>query len=212
MRTTIKNRMMIGASLLMMTFSLCLTDANAQTCAKVPTCEELGYTKTCCQAGKALKCPFDQTKLFCGEECQAGDIYYSDNTCSHEYEEDKQVVGIVAGDGLIIGYMDVTGGKVSLTWEEAKNACEGVKTGGKSWRLPTVEEGQLIATHIDDIENTLKVLREYNYDPYWVQFKGSYFWSSRTVGQVAYYFNSGHTGFSTTPKTEYHRVICVFDF
>ncbi|MBQ8465949.1 MAG: hypothetical protein IJ545_08080 [Alphaproteobacteria bacterium] len=80
MRTTITNRMMIGASLLVMTFSFTI-NVKAQSCTKVPTCEELGYTGTSCSSGVAtLKCPFDQSKVFCAEDCSS---YTLDSCPSH---------------------------------------------------------------------------------------------------------------------------------
>lgn len=96
------NRMMIGVSLLMMTFSL-TTVTYAETCKKVPTCAELGYTETWCDTSSAkiaiLKCPFDQSKWFCAAKptCNAYDFVYSDFTCSRVRISGKTVIGISQG-------------------------------------------------------------------------------------------------------------------
>ncbi len=49
----------------------------AQTCVKAPDCRELGYNQTaaeCSAAGldKYIKCPFDQTKVYCGAKSSGG--------------------------------------------------------------------------------------------------------------------------------------------
>ena len=80
MRTTITNRMMMGASLLVMTFSFTI-NAKAQSCTQVPTCEELGYSSRSCPEGtSSLKCPFDQSKVFCAKDCSS---YTLDSCPSH---------------------------------------------------------------------------------------------------------------------------------
>ena len=47
--------------------------AEDYTCATPPTCAELGYDQTAsdCAGKKMVKCPFDQTKVFCGGDCEA---------------------------------------------------------------------------------------------------------------------------------------------
>lgn len=49
----------------------------AQTCVRAPDCGELGYNQTaaeCAAAGlnKYIKCPFDQTKVYCGAKSSGG--------------------------------------------------------------------------------------------------------------------------------------------
>ena len=41
--------------------------AYAQTCTQTPSCEDLGYTMSSddCKNGEGLKCPFDETKMYC---------------------------------------------------------------------------------------------------------------------------------------------------
>ena len=34
-------------------------------CESIPSCAELGYTQTSCAGGKGIKCPFDETQLYC---------------------------------------------------------------------------------------------------------------------------------------------------
>ena len=66
-----------GASLVALTFSLNVTNVNA-ACTAMPTCESLGYTKTSCPSGVTpLKCPFDETKLFCGAGGNCSQLGYN---------------------------------------------------------------------------------------------------------------------------------------
>ena len=60
------NKYLTGASIIVLTFSLNADAASAATCPVMPTCAELGYTKTSCTNGQeAIKCPFDKTKMRC---------------------------------------------------------------------------------------------------------------------------------------------------
>ena len=210
MRTTITNRMMIGASLLMMTFSLCLTDANAQTCAKVPTCEELGYTKTSCPNGNALKCPFDQTKLFCGGECQAGDIYYSDNTCSSTYSSNKTVVGVVAREGVIV-HIALT--SEDMTWDQAVVACKSVTIGGKTAHLPTLDEGRVIMNNSGAINSGLSKIpgaTKITDDNHWSSTEYDY--DGLLYASAAMVFPPAGSGSAVDDKTHQSQVRCVFGY
>lgn len=53
---------------------LLASPAYAQTCTLTPSCEDLGYTMNSeqCNSGSSLKCPFDETKLFCYQETDNG--------------------------------------------------------------------------------------------------------------------------------------------
>ena len=78
--------------------------AAAQTCATPPSCETLGFTKSeaDCDGLEALKCPFDQSKLYCPQgggnmsAAAPGAILYSDGTISDSVIASKTPVGIVA--------------------------------------------------------------------------------------------------------------------
>ena len=196
---------MIGASLLMMTFYFAM-NANAQTCAKVPTCEELGYTKTSCPNGNALKCPFDQTKLFCGGECQAGDIYYSDNTCSSTYSSNKTVVGVVAGEGVIVHMAQTS---EDMTWNQAVVACKSVTIGGKTAHLPTLDEGWVIMNNSGAINSGLSKI------PGATKLTNSWHWSS-TVDETftfqVWLFSPTAGGTASFDKTNNYFVRCVFNY
>ena len=217
MRTTIKNRMMIVASLLMMTFSFAM-NANAETCTQVPTCAELGYTETSCSNANALKCPFDQTKLFCGGSsdagssgsvCPVGSIYYSDNTCSDEYNSSKTVVGVVVGEGLIVDTGQTTSSV--MTWNDAINACKSIKIGGKTARVPTLEEGQLLADNIfDAINSGLSKIPGATY------ITPDHCWSSTVDESTPFFAWAFLPGYGTVTngyaKTYQIHVRCVFDY
>ena len=74
-------------------------------CAVPPTCDELGYTMTTsdCSGMATLKCPFDQTKVFCGEPvlpaavvtCTVGAVLYNDLKCYDKAPEGKTALGVV---------------------------------------------------------------------------------------------------------------------
>ena len=71
-------------------------------CAVPPTCEELGfaYSSAKCDGQSTLKCPFDQTKVFCGEpdnsvECQIGSVLYDDLKCYDKAPSGKTALGVV---------------------------------------------------------------------------------------------------------------------
>ena len=74
-------------------------------CAVPPTCDELGYAYPAdwCKGQSTLKCPFDQTKVFCGEPeepstavtCTVGSVLYSDLKCYDKAPYSKLSVGVV---------------------------------------------------------------------------------------------------------------------
>ncbi len=102
-----KNLLIAGAMLLILT-AFSVNKAQAQTCVMPPSCEDLGYTMTqadCASAEKILKCPHDQSKMFCltmaeidpGSSGNAGDILYEDHTtrADYVYIVDNRPIGVV---------------------------------------------------------------------------------------------------------------------
>ena len=93
-------------------------------CAVPPTCEELGYAYPShwCENQAVLKCPFDQTKVFCGEPedpyasvtCKVGSVLYNDLKCYNLAPSGKNAIGIVfdTTKRLAIALDE----KSSLTW------------------------------------------------------------------------------------------------
>ena len=72
----------------------------ALDCGVRPTCAELGYTDTAdkCDDSGMLKCPFDETAVFCREKlagtgCEMGSVLYSDLKC---YDPDAAPSGLTA--------------------------------------------------------------------------------------------------------------------
>ena len=101
-----KCKIWIGAMLFMTAFSV--STSRAQTCIQPPSCENLGYKQSeaeCKSAEKVLKCPHDQSKMFCltmaeidpGSSGNAGDILYEDHTTRAEYVYvvDNRAIGVV---------------------------------------------------------------------------------------------------------------------
>ena len=95
------------------------TLAQDSTCILQPSCSQLGYTSAEADCGnqKVLRCPFDVSQVACiggsgtsggsgggddtGDDnntspsCNIGDIYYADNTCSSNFNIQKDAIGIV---------------------------------------------------------------------------------------------------------------------
>ena len=105
----------------------------AQTCIVPPSCEELGYTMTeadCASAEKILKCPHDQSKMFCltmaeidpGSSGNVGDILYGDGTVSSKQIFGKKPIGVVFDvfNRLAIAVTDVkqdgSAGSETMQW------------------------------------------------------------------------------------------------
>lgn len=67
-----KNTYLFGASMVALTFSFGNNQvAASEGCTTIPSCEELGYEAASCPSGTpALKCPFDQSKVFCAKDCE----------------------------------------------------------------------------------------------------------------------------------------------
>ena len=74
-------------------------------CAVPPTCDELGYAYSSaeCYEQTILKCPFDDTKVYCSEPidpydpvtCKVGSVLYNDLKCYVLAPSGKTAVGIV---------------------------------------------------------------------------------------------------------------------
>ena len=78
----------------------------ALDCNTPPTCDELGYAYPShwCENQAVLKCPFDQTKVFCGKPkdpdapitCEVGSILFNDFKCYDKAPTDlSKVLGVV---------------------------------------------------------------------------------------------------------------------
>ena len=77
----------------------------AINCAVPPTCDELGYAYSAdwCKGQSTLKCPFDQTKVFCGEPaepstavtCTVGAVLYDDLKCYDKAPDGKTAIAVV---------------------------------------------------------------------------------------------------------------------
>lgn len=107
MRLNVKN--IFGAGLIALAFSVGTAKiAAAQSCTVPPTCDALGYTKsaTDCKDMSTLKCPFDQSKVFCVTAAEAGgagackvanvgDILFSDMSCGSSMVDGKRAIGVI---------------------------------------------------------------------------------------------------------------------
>ena len=107
------NRILMMTTMLL-TFSF-MTKANAQTfisgesgggestitttCEMPPSCESLGYNKTAedCANKVTLKCPMDESKLYCADAKQNG-------VCSEGYSEIEKIIPYCTGDNARLVY------------------------------------------------------------------------------------------------------------
>ena len=165
MRHTIK-KYFTGASIAALTLALNTSTSWAEGCTAVPTCDELGYNQTTCGDAPALKCPFDQTKLFCGgssggnnnwlTSCTIGDLIAKDghalsfqeinaiNPNSLPNPDTSNILGVCMGDFIITSY------KEPITYS---SSCQ---YGGSLATLP-----QLEAYRMTDINNFSKAESTY---------------------------------------------------
>ena len=69
------------------------------TCEMPPSCESLGYTKTAddCANKVTLKCPLDESKLYCADARQNG-------VCSDGYSEIEKIIPYCTGDNARLVY------------------------------------------------------------------------------------------------------------
>ena len=70
-----------------------------QTCEMPPSCESLGYNKTAedCANKVTLKCPMDESKLYCADAKQNG-------VCSLGYSEIEKIIPYCTGDNARLVY------------------------------------------------------------------------------------------------------------
>ena len=113
---------------------LSLQSAAAQVCTTPPTCDALGYTKTeaDCSGKTILKCPLDQSKVYCPgyEETQrkykVGDTYVDENGIG--------IGKIVRVDSSgLHGIVVIAGG--TGDGATATTTCASRTAGGLSWSL-----------------------------------------------------------------------------
>ena len=136
--------------------------AAAQTCATPPSCETLGFTKseTDCEGLEALKCPFDQSKLYCPQgggnmsAAAPGAILYSDGTISDSVIASKTPVGIVAYVNGSTGFA-ISLRETSRVW------------GGNSYNVPCLGDmdSNAASTDMNGKTNTMCLLKSMNVYP-----------------------------------------------
>ena len=161
-------RLNFGVSLSVLAFS-CFEPSQslAQTCTVPPTCESMGYNKTASQCGNlaTLKCPFDQTKLFCtaftdsegNTPIAVGDYAYSDGTFSAALKPGKTPIGVIFNtSGLAVAldnYTNVGYGSYSDT------KCSEYTSGSLSlWKNPTQEHLSSMYSNKTQIDNALSAV------------------------------------------------------
>ncbi len=128
----------------------------ALDCGPVPSCEELGFTNTAdqCDDSGMLKCPFDETAVFCrkkatGIGCEVGSVLYSNLNC---YKPDAAPSGLTA-----IGVVFDTYKKLAVALDQKK-----VKWAPDKDDIPDLKECNKISVltdcNIDGKANTAKIV------------------------------------------------------
>ena len=124
----IKNNLLIAGAMLLILTAFSVNKVQAQTCVMPPSCEDLGYTMSstdCAYAEKILKCPHDQSKMFCLSQeeidgntvAHVGDILYSDKTFSTELIKTKMPIGVVFDEA---NHLAIALDQTSLYWSLEK--------------------------------------------------------------------------------------------
>ena len=115
----------------------------AQTCIKTPSCADLGYTKTeaDCTGKTILKCPLDNTQVYCPSYEEASKVYKVGDT-------------YIGKDGVGIGTVvkiDSTGkhGIVAISAgsgdaNTATTACASRTAGGLNWGLASGDNACMV--------------------------------------------------------------------
>ncbi len=120
---TDKIRKIMGAGLFALVFSLVWgSNVRAQSCLTPPSCDTLGYKQSaddCSGQERVLKCPFDQTKMFCldtiTQEVNVGAILYSDMTVTTGIVTGKTAIGVVFDTNKRLA-VALTESSSTLTW------------------------------------------------------------------------------------------------
>ncbi|MBR1604489.1 MAG: hypothetical protein IJ660_00085 [Alphaproteobacteria bacterium] len=97
--------------------------------------------------------------------CQIGDIYYSDDTCKATYDYTKRPIGVVYdanAKGVVslrtVNVKDLgTFSNQSDIWNAAKNYCNSMKLGNKTWTLPLTDQVFQWYSRYNDINNGLAI-------------------------------------------------------
>lgn len=129
------------------------------SCTASPDCSLLGYTKSAADCpGGSVKCPFDQTKLFClkggggnvfaiKNKVNNLDIVYSDGTTASTLNTAKDAIGVAlvfeTNSGYNHGIIVSAHQPPATTWTNAVKRCNDFVVKGTSegdWRLPTLFE------------------------------------------------------------------------
>ncbi len=92
------SRSMTRMYVLLSILTLLPTLAHAETCTPTPDCASLGYTETSCPDGSGVKCPWNTSLLYCGENgkkicadmgypytCSGANEYPSGKACANKY-------------------------------------------------------------------------------------------------------------------------------
>ena len=129
------------------------------SCTASPDCSLQGYTKSAADCpGGSVKCPFDQTKLFClkggggnvfaiKNKVNNLDIVYSDGTTASTLNTAKDAIGVAlvfeTNNGYNHGIIVSAHQPPATTWTNAVKRCNDFVVKGTSegdWRLPTLFE------------------------------------------------------------------------
>ncbi|MFI3241008.1 MAG: hypothetical protein R3Y43_00400 [Alphaproteobacteria bacterium] len=218
----------------------------ADSCEVASSCEELGYTETSCTLGvSSIKCPFDSSKMYCdkigsgivGDYCYQNDIITGvitniPNLCINLIEDTvignwSWAMGYDAEDAGTSCAVSTTSifypcgecyGNNDCTEETSSSPCSSL---GSGWRLPTIDEWQLIVTDTSDYTALNNRLSGANGTTLVPSSNNNihYFWASTEQSKTGVYgfqpgSSSGGSVLTYDPNKHYNnrRVRCVRGF
>lgn len=138
------NKNFYGASLTALAFSLNIPAATAQTCTTPPDCATLGFTKTAadCSGHSVLKCPFNQSKVYCDSGASSGSSGETKTyTVGDAYYSNNQLLGVIIevnNNSVVVA----SGLRGNLT-SEIDDYCASL---GTEWFAPTVSYAKKITS------------------------------------------------------------------
>lgn len=154
----------LKASLSALAFFLATNPAGAQTCTVPPSCESLGFNKTAAECGKlaTLKCPFDESKLFCtaytdsngNANMSIGDIVYTDGSYSTEPIANKKPIGVIF-DIAGIAVATKTAGTANTDSSLQKLCTDYTDYNVSGWKLPNFYQLTAVYQNKTEINKTL---------------------------------------------------------
>ena len=152
------------------------------TCTPTPDCASIGYTETSCET-ISLKCPFDQTKLYCFPcdsayqyTCSNTNEYGNGNSCNNKYKSccntDCVVGNIYYSDGTCNSCLDANKTPVGVVVKDNELVISQIRSTGMEWSSNYVKVSGITETSDREVAkqdfngkaNTLAIIATFTSD------------------------------------------------